>query len=103
MIEEFLRGDEKLRLTVLIVDARHEPTELDRVTREWLLECGVAHQIVATKADKLSSNKLRHSLHRIEQSLSINNVLPYSAATGMGRKELWQIIKISSGEILNHG
>jgi GTP-binding protein len=92
MIEEFLGEEEKLKLTVMIVDARREPTELDLVMKQWLDEFEVPYQIVATKADKLSANRLRGSLNRIEEGFS-SSVVPYSAATGTGKKELWRVIE----------
>lgn len=98
MIEEFLKENAKLKLAVLIVDARHEPTPLDRVMQEWLEAHRIPYRVVATKGDKLSSNQLRRSLRRIEEVLK-TDPLPYSAATGMGRKELWQIIR----EDVKHG
>ncbi|MFQ5930147.1 MAG: ribosome biogenesis GTP-binding protein YihA/YsxC [Acidobacteriota bacterium] len=92
MIEEFLKEDESLKLTLMIVDARHEPTQLDLVMKEWLEQYRVPHQVVATKVDKLSSNQLQRSLDRIENIFN-RGVIPYSAATGMGKKELWRILE----------
>lgn len=92
MVEEFLREDENLKLTVMMVDARREPTDLDLVMQEWLEQFSVPYQVVATKVDKLSSNKLQKSLNQIESVFNCS-VLPYSAATGMGKKELWRILE----------
>ena len=92
MIEEFLREDENLKLTVMIVDARHEPTELDQVMKQWLDEFSIPHQLVATKVDKLSSNQLEKSLDRIKKVFNCG-VIPYSSATGMGKKDLWRILE----------
>jgi GTP-binding protein len=92
MVEEFLREDEDLKLTVMMVDARREPTDLDLVMKEWLEQFSIPYQVVATKVDKLSSNKLRKSLNQIESVFNCS-VLPYSAATGMGKKELWRILE----------
>ena len=92
MIEEFLKEKEHLELTVMIVDARREPTELDLMMKQWLDEFDVPYQIVATKADKLSANQLQGSLSRIEKGFSCR-VVPYSAATGIGKKELWRVLE----------
>ena len=92
MVEEFLREGESLKLTVMMVDARREPTDLDRVMQEWLEQFSIPYQVVATKVDKLSSNKLQKSLNQIENVFSCR-VLPYSVATGTGKKELWRILE----------
>ena len=75
MVEEFLREDENLKLTVMMVDARREPTDLDRVMQEWLEQFSIPYQVVATKVDKLSSNKLQKSLNQIESVFNCS-VLP---------------------------
>ena len=92
MVEEFLREDEDLRLTVMMVDARREPTDLDQVMQEWLEQFSIPYPVVVTKVDKLSSNKLQKSLDQIENVFHCR-VLPYSAATGTGKKELWRILE----------
>jgi GTP-binding protein len=92
MVEEFLREDENLKLTVMMVDARREPTDLDLVMQEWLDQFSIPYQVVATKVDKLSSNQLQKSLNQIENVFNCS-VLPYSAATGMGKKKLWRILE----------
>ncbi|HSR52585.1 MAG TPA: ribosome biogenesis GTP-binding protein YihA/YsxC [Acidobacteriota bacterium] len=93
MIEQYLRSDEQLKLLILLVDARHEPSPLDKVMKEWLDEWDVPYVVVATKADKLSANKLQQSLKRIRETFNAQLVLPYSAHTGRGKKELWRIIQ----------
>lgn len=93
MVEEYLRGDQDLKLLILLVDARHKPSNLDQVMREWLEQYGIPHLIVATKADKLSANQLQKSLKRIRETFNADLVLPYSAHTGAGKKELWRIIQ----------
>jgi GTP-binding protein len=47
---------------------------------------------VATKADKLSNNKLNKSLQEIEKILPESKIILYSAETGKGRDELWREI-----------
>jgi len=49
--------------------------------------------IVATKSDRLSSNKLRSTIDGLASELESLRVVRYSAKTGMGREELWQEIR----------
>jgi GTP-binding protein len=72
MAEEYLDNRRELALSIQLIDARHPPTELDRQLNEWLNFHRKNHIIVATKADKLSSNKLQKCL------LEITNALPES-------------------------
>ena len=93
MIEEFLKDRELLRLTILIVDARHKPTKLDLVMRDFLVHSEVPFQVVATKSDKLSANRRQQSVATAQQTLETENIIPYSSATGIGKRQLWQIIR----------
>ncbi|MFM8440647.1 MAG: ribosome biogenesis GTP-binding protein YihA/YsxC [Acidobacteriota bacterium] len=92
MAEEYLNDREELSLFVQLVDARHEPTELDLQLRDWLLHHGKNTVVVATKADKLSSNQLTKSLHQIRSHFGSIPVIAYSSETGKGRDELWKAI-----------
>lgn len=93
MAEEYLAKREELVLSIQLVDSRHSPTELDRQLHEWLVFNQKPHIIVATKADKLSSNKLRKSLDEIREQLPESSVVAYSSETGKGRDELWREIE----------
>lgn len=93
MIEEFLREEHQLKLTVVIIDVRREPTELDQMMIEWLQSCELDYQIVASKTDKLSGNRRRRALELLTQHFGVDSVLPFSARHGDGRRELWRRIK----------
>jgi GTP-binding protein len=84
---------DELRLSIQLIDSRHKPTELDRQLNEWLLFHQKPHIVVATKADKLSSNKLRKSLSEIEEVLPESKIIAYSSATGKGRDAVWREIE----------
>jgi len=91
-IEEFFSEKDDLKLTVMVVDCRHEPGELDRLMQAKLEDSGIPYQIVAMKADKLSRTRLQKAVDRIQLVFRCN-VIPYSAATGLGKKELWQVVE----------
>lgn len=93
MAEDYLSQRHELALSVQLVDSRHNPTELDKQLQEWLVFNQKPHIIVATKADKLSSNKLRKSLDEIEKQLPESKVIAYSSETGKGRDEVWREIE----------
>ncbi len=93
MAEEYLAARAPLVLSIQLVDSRHKPTELDRQLHEWLGFHRKNHIIVATKADKLSNNKLNKSMQEIETALPESKIIAYSATTGKGRDELWQEIQ----------
>jgi GTP-binding protein len=89
MAEEYLAESRELALCVQLVDARHEPTTLDKQLNEWLIHYEKPHIVAATKADKLSSNELRKAVKVIQQTFSGTGVIAYSSNTGSGRDALW--------------
>lgn len=95
MAEEYLANRAELVLSIQLVDSRHAPTTLDKQLNEWLLYHQKNHLVVATKADKLSNNKLKESLQKIEQILPHSRIIPYSSITGKGRDEIWREINVS--------
>ena len=98
MAEQYLSESEELRLCVQLVDARHTPSTLDKQLNEWLVYNDKPYIIVATKADKLSSNQLQKSLAQINKELAGAKVIAYSSQTGKGRDALWNEI-LSAVEI----
>jgi ribosome biogenesis GTP-binding protein YsxC/EngB len=93
MAEEYLSRRKELKLFIQLVDARHKPTELDRQLNEWLIFHQKTHIVVATKADKLSSNKLQKSLSEIRRDFPESEIIPYSSLTGKGREAVWREIE----------
>lgn len=92
MIEKYLATRPNLMVSILIVDSRHEPTQLDLLMKEWLQASGKPSIVVATKADKLSSNKLRASLGRASKVFEGDELIDYSAVTRRGADRLWKRI-----------
>lgn len=93
MAEEYLAKRRELTLSIQLVDLRHSPTQLDRQLHEWLVFHQKNHIIVATKADKLSTNQLKKNLAEIINVLPESKVIAYSAVTGKGKQEVWQEIE----------
>jgi GTP-binding protein len=93
MIEEFFTESPHLKLAVLIVDARHPPSDMDRVMATWLRDLRVSCQVTATKVDKVPKSRRRNDLDRIGESLEVPSVIPFSAVTGEGRGRLWEAIE----------
>lgn len=95
LIENYLRERENLKGVVLLVDARHEPTEDDRLMYDWLAYYRIPVIVVATKADKISRGKYLPQEKVIRQKLGLGEEVPvlfFSARTGQGREELWKLI-----------
>jgi len=94
LIEEYLRQSASLRGIVQLLDARHDPTDDDRVMFDLLADIGVPTIVVVTKTDKLAAPKVRERLHAlaVELELDEHQVIPFSAVTGAGRDDLAEAV-----------
>ena len=96
MIEAYLSGRETLRLVVLILDIRRDPSPEDRQLIGWLQFYRLPVLIVLTKIDKVSRNQLADRRRQIGKDLDLPstiNTVPFSAKTGEGKDLLWREIR----------
>lgn len=96
-IEPYLSERESLRLCVCLVDANVAPQKSDRQLMDWLRHRDRELLVVATKADRLSSNQLSQSLSQLKREHQVEQILPVSAKTGSGMGELWRKLRACMG------
>ena len=89
-IEPYLADRDPLKLCVCLVDANVPAQDSDRQLIEWLQAQQRELLVVATKADRLSSNQLNKALAHLRREHQVERILPCSAKTGMGIAELWR-------------
>jgi GTP-binding protein len=94
-IEPYLREREAMRLCISLIDSNVPPQESDGQLIAWLQHHQRPYLLVGTKADKLSSNKLRNSITALERAHA-SEILPVSATTRAGLDELWRRIRDAS-------
>jgi len=97
LLEKYLAPRDTFMLSILLVDSRHLPTELDLQMKSWLEQHARPVLVVLTKSDKLSNNELRNQLIEIRAALGTDQVIPYSAVTGKGKEALWNSILTQIG------
>ena len=90
LIEGYLKHSEQLRGVVQLIDARHEPSPEDKQMVEFLAEVGVPTVVALTKTDKLKKSEVTPRAAEIARALGVDDeqVIPFSAVTGLGRDEL---------------
>jgi GTP-binding protein len=88
-IEPYLERRAALRLCVCLVDANVPPQARDAQLLAWLRAQRREFLVVATKVDRLSGNARTRNLAALKDGLEVEEILPVSAKTGYGVKELW--------------
>lgn len=91
MMEEYFQNRQGLRKVVQLVDVRHMPSVQDIQMYEYLRHYGLDGLVVATKADKVSSNELAKCLKVIKTTLKLGQedlVIPVSALKKKGCDDL---------------
>lgn len=81
----------RIDLGVMIVDARHAPTNNDITMARWFLDSGCPFLVVANKLDKVKKSQILSNLDVIRQDLELPEecpVIPFSAEKGTGRDDL---------------
>jgi len=92
-IEPYLAERETLKLCICLVDSNIPPQQSDAKLIDWLRHVGRDFLVVATKSDRLSGNQRTKSLAAIRQGFDLSEVMPVSAKTGTGVKDLWSRIE----------
>jgi GTP-binding protein len=96
MVETYLGERDTLRLVIVILDVRRDPSEEDRQLIRWLQFYRLRFLVVLTKTDKLSMNQLAVRRRRIAESLMPISAAPlmnFSAKTGEGKELIWKEIR----------
>jgi len=94
LVEAYLEGDPGPDLSILLVDARHPPTDLDQELWDWLAAAGRPARIVLTKIDKLSRGRWAAVTRAAAAAFRPEPAppIPVSAVTGDGIPALWRIL-----------
>jgi GTP-binding protein len=93
LIESYLLKRQSLTLSLVLLDARRGWMEPDLELKRWLEFHGLRYMVVATKTDKLNRKEEQQSFAGIRRELPAGDLLlPFSALSGRGVRELWQAI-----------
>ena len=85
----------RIDLGILIVDARHAPTNNDITMARWFMDCDCPFVVVANKLDKLKKSEIIPNLQTIREDLELPEecpVIPFSAEKGNGKDDLIRYI-----------
>ena len=95
LMERYFQEPDLITLGVMLVDARHKPTENDVVMANFFKESGRPFVVVANKLDKCKKSEIEGNLARIRDTLALPGdcrLIPFSAEKGTGRDELIDVL-----------
>jgi len=90
LIEGYLRPSPVLAGVVQLLDVRHAPSPDDEQMLDFLAELGAPTVVALTKVDKLARADAARRIAALTEALGLDadQVIPFSAHTGLGRDEL---------------
>ena len=93
LVNDFLRGRQVLKRTLVLVDSRHGLKDPDRDMLDMLDKAAVSYRIVLTKADKIKPTELAQTLAETadaarKRPAAHPDILATSSETGLGIAEL---------------
>ncbi len=92
LIEQYLVHRKALEMCFLILDSRRGWMEKDLELKEWLEFHNRRYVVIATKTDKLKTQKEQHHGFAALRSQASGELLPFSAIQCRGVREIWQTI-----------
>lgn len=93
LVNDFLRGRDVLKRTLVLIDARHGIKDVDREIMEMLDKAAVSYRLVLTKADKIKPTVLEKvaaetAAEARKRPAAHPDILSTSSETGLGMPEL---------------
>ena len=95
LIGAYLGGSKNLKLVFVLVDVRHEPTDLDLKMLDFLYQYNIPFTIVATKLDKIKKSQIAKQKQMIASSLGVgvDDIILTSQVEKMGMENIWKVIE----------
>lgn len=95
VMNDYFVGNEKLKLTMMLLDSRISPTNLDKQMLNYLAENEIPAIIVLTKSDKITKTELNNTINQISKELRYNKelIIPTSATKKQGSEKIAKILE----------
>lgn len=93
-IEDYLSKSSNIKLIILLLDIRHNPSVDDMLMYKYILKTNLPFMIVANKADKIAVTKVDSEVKKLKEfmGLSFTTLIPFSAERKIYTEKAWKII-----------
>lgn len=95
VIETYLIDNQNLRTIFVLLDLRHNPTQLDKEMINFLVFHSIPFKIIATKADKIAKSKIPQASAKLAKELALRQemISAISSENGYGVKQLLEFVE----------
>jgi GTP-binding protein len=99
MIERYFGTRDNLKLVLLLVDSRHDPTKLDVMMKEWLEALGIPFVVIGTKLDKLNQSEKAKAKKKIREGLGLPKDFPIFLTSSKEKIGIDEVTKFILNEV----
>jgi len=95
MVEDYLKATRQLKLILILLDIRHDPTQDDLQMIDYASYFGIPYALIATKADKVAKSKRKNTLAHIRKITGAAgaDMAAVSAQERLGKEELLSVME----------
>ncbi len=95
LMEKYLLNSPNLKTVFVLIDCRHQPSELDAMMLDFLNNYQIPYIVIATKVDKIAKSKIPQACSSIAKFLGIRKelVLPFSSENLFGKESILEYIE----------
>lgn len=96
LIENYISSPSNISLAFHLIDSRHDPTPLDILLHNFLIEHSIPYIAILTKSDKLKQSEIAKAKRNIISTFpELNyqdNLFLYSSVRGTGKKDILNML-----------
>lgn len=95
LIGKYLTQSKSLQAVFVLLDIRHEPSELDKQMINFLIYNQLPFMIIVTKADKIAKSKQINQIKKIAKALNVREemIILSSSELSIGKDKILQYIE----------
>ncbi len=95
LIGKYLTQSKSLQTVFVLLDIRHEPSELDKQMINFLIYNQLPFMIIVTKADKIAKSKQINQIKKIAKALNVREemIILSSSELSIGKDKILQYIE----------
>jgi GTP-binding protein len=92
MINEYFNKANSLKLIIMVIDIRHDPTLEDKQMAEWIRYYDIPVVLVASKSDKLGKTRIKPQAEKLRLLLGFSKEIPIIPCSVLTKKGIMELL-----------